>query len=316
MPARTLPLESLDRLPIAIFRLDLDLRLGYVSSALATDIGFPPEAVSGKTLSEIGLSPENAAFLIERYQTAIRTGEGVNFEWAIDFPTGPRWFQNYVVPEFDTAGAVSGVIGYTTEITALKQAQIEEQNREARMFEFLTQSPFGAWLKDADGRYVFVNRALAESHQITSEAWLGKTDSDIFPLLTASTVRANDQEVLTSGRFRQFTEHAPGPDGDERVWMTMKFPFRDHAGRPHVAGIGIDLTEVERERAERSKLSAFADLQRERSEMEAQLLKSQKLESLGVLAGGIAHDFNNLLTSVLGYASLLRMQLPPNTGAR
>ncbi len=312
MPARTLPLDALDRLPIAIFRLDLDLRIGYVSRALATDMGFPPETVLGKTLFEIGHTPENAAFQIERYRTLIRTGEPVHFEWSLDFPTGRRWFQNHAVPEFDAEGKVSGAIGYTTEITALKQAQIEEQNREERMYEFMAQSPFGAWLKDADGRYVFVNRALADSHEITSDAWLGKTDSDIFPLLTASTVRANDQEVLATGRFRQFTEHAPGPDGGERVWMTMKFPFRDQAGRPHVAGIGIDLTEIERERAERSKLAAFADLQRERSEMEAQLLKSQKLESLGVLAGGIAHDFNNLLTSVLGYASLLRMQLPPN----
>jgi two-component system cell cycle sensor histidine kinase/response regulator CckA len=316
MPARTLPLDALDRLPIVIFRLDLDLRLGYVSRALATDMGFPPEAVFGKTLFEIGHTPENAAFQVEQYRSVIRTGNPAHFEWSIDFPTGTRWFQNDAVPEFDDEGRVSGVIGYASEITAVKQAQIEEQSREARMYEFLTQSPFGAWLKDAEGRYVFVNRALEESLKIKSEEWVGKTDSDVFPLVTASAVRANDREVLATGRFRQFTEHAPGPDGDERVWMTMKFPFRDRAGKPHVAGIGIDLTEVERERAERARIAAFADLQRERSAMEAQLLKSQKLESLGVLAGGIAHDFNNLLTSVLGYASLLRMQLPPNTASQ
>jgi len=310
MPARTLPLDALDRLPIAIFRLDLDLRVGFVSRALATDIGFPPEAILGKTIFEIGHSPENAAFQAEQYRTVIRIGESVQFELSIDFPTGTRWFQSHAVPEFDGDGRVSGVIGYASEITALKLAQLEEQDREARMYEFLTQSPFGAWLKDADGRYVFVNRALEESLQIRSDAWLGKTDSDVFPPDVARAVQANDREVLASDRFRQFTEHAPGPNGDDRVWMTMKFPYRDRAGKPHVAGIGIDLTEVERERADKARLAAAVELQRERSEMEAQLLKSQKLESLGVLAGGIAHDFNNLLTSVLGYASLLRMQLP------
>ncbi len=42
----------------------------------------------------------------------------------------------------------------------------------------------------------------------------------------------------------------------------------------------------------------------ERKKMEGELLKGQKLESLGVLAGGIAHDFNNLLTGIIGYVDL------------
>ncbi len=39
------------------------------------------------------------------------------------------------------------------------------------------------------------------------------------------------------------------------------------------------------------------------------MVKTEKLESLGVLAGGIAHDFNNLLTAILGNLSLLRTQM-------
>ncbi len=40
--------------------------------------------------------------------------------------------------------------------------------------------------------------------------------------------------------------------------------------------------------------------------MEAELLKAQKLESVGVLAGGIAHDFNNILTAIIGNVSLAK----------
>lgn len=49
----------------------------------------------------------------------------------------------------------------------------------------------------------------------------------------------------------------------------------------------------------------------ERKKMENELLKGQKLESLGVLAGGIAHDFNNLLTGIIGYVDLAIKTVAP-----
>ena len=49
----------------------------------------------------------------------------------------------------------------------------------------------------------------------------------------------------------------------------------------------------------------------EKARIEAELLKAQKLESLGTLAGGIAHDFNNLLTGILGGISVSQLHLDP-----
>ncbi len=57
-------------------------------------------------------------------------------------------------------------------------------------------------------------------------------------------------------------------------------------------------------------------MEREKERVQARLMETQKLESLGLLAGGIAHDFNNLLTGILGNASLAETQLPPESPAR
>ena len=51
----------------------------------------------------------------------------------------------------------------------------------------------------------------------------------------------------------------------------------------------------------------------ERKRMEAEILRTQKLESVGLLAGGIAHDFNNLLTAILGNIALAKELASPGT---
>jgi two-component system cell cycle sensor histidine kinase/response regulator CckA len=60
-------------------------------------------------------------------------------------------------------------------------------------------------------------------------------------------------------------------------------------------------------------ISAQKRAEEERLLWERQILETQKLESLGVLAGGIAHDFNNLLTGIMGNASLVLDELAPGS---
>jgi len=62
-------------------------------------------------------------------------------------------------------------------------------------------------------------------------------------------------------------------------------------------------------------IEIFTDIT-ERESIQDQILKVQRLESLGVLAGGIAHDFNNILTSIMGNISLAELLIDPGHEAQ
>ena len=76
-------------------------------------------------------------------------------------------------------------------------------------------------------------------------------------------------------------------DGDETWIEELQFPIRLADGNIYlIAGLAFDISR--------------------RRDLEEQLIRAQKMESLGRLAGGVAHDFNNLLTVILSYADLLK----------
>jgi PAS domain S-box-containing protein len=75
---------------------------------------------------------------------------------------------------------------------------------------------------------------------------------------------------------------------DDRTWMHR----RDSGDIVHYYGVLIDITE--------------------RKMLEEQLLQSQKLESIGLLAGGVAHDFNNNLQTMKGYMGFVLEEMNPS----
>lgn len=56
-------------------------------------------------------------------------------------------------------------------------------------------------------------------------------------------------------------------------------------------------------------ISMLKKAEQEKNNLEAQLQRAQKMESLGTLAGGIAHDLNNVLSGIVSYPELLLMQI-------
>jgi hypothetical protein len=173
-----------------------------------------------------------------------------------------------------------------------KRRKAEEALRESekRLQAILDNSPTIIFLKDSEGRYLYVNPQFGNLTPLTREHILGKTDDDIFPPEQAAAFRANDLKVLQAGVAQEFEEVAHHLDG-LHTSIVAKFPLRNTEGQVYaICGIVTDITE--------------------RKSLEAQLRQSQKMEAIGRLAGGIAHDFNNLLTVINGYSELMLQSLP------
>lgn len=112
---------------------------------------------------------------------------------------------------------------------------------------------------------------------------------------------------LTEEEFREFNRHLDSAVKDKGFMFLPEFSMKQKDGTTFPA----EHTMLSLEDDHQNRIGWVHVIQdiRERKMMEEELLKSQKLESLGVLAGGIAHDFNNLLTAILGNISLIKLYL-------
>ncbi|GAA4974988.1 hypothetical protein GCM10025331_81760 [Actinoplanes utahensis] len=102
------------------------------------------------------------------------------------------------------------------------------------------------YMRDADGRYMLVNRQYERLFKLRREDIVGLTDHDLFPQEIADAFRENDRQALARGVPLQLEEDAPGDDG-VHTYLTVKFPLVNDAGVPYaVAGISTDITERSR----------------------------------------------------------------------
>lgn len=136
------------------------------------------------------------------------------------------------------------------EIAERVRVEAVLRDSEHRFQAFTDNSPAAAFMKDADGRYVYGNRTQARALGTSLQGFRGKTDFELFPHDIAQRLRESDARVLATGRSIEITEIAPMGDRGSSHWLVLKFPFTDAHGYSYVGGVAVDITE--RMRAEQA----------------------------------------------------------------
>jgi PAS domain S-box-containing protein len=202
--------------------------------------------------------PQDLPRAMEKWLVVKATSEAYEDEMRLRRADGEyRWFLIRIAPLLDEHGSIVKRYGVAIDIEHRKRAEEALRKSEKLFAVFMDQLPGFAWMKDIEGRYVYVNKRESELDAYRAGV-IGKTDAELWPAEIASTYRANDHQVITTRKAVQTVEPSMA-DGEQRSMLVSKFPIFDQNGSVvMVAGAGVDITDrIQAEEALRESETRF-----------------------------------------------------------
>jgi PAS domain S-box-containing protein len=176
---------------------------------------------------------------------------------------------------------------YSTNLERLVDERTRELNKSELMFRSLFElATDGIMLMDPAGTIIKANERACEIHGFEREALMGTNIALLETEENKAVFRERMERILDGESLLYETEHYR-KDGT-KISLEVSSRAIEVEGASIIQSFHRDVTEKKR--------------------LQQQILHSQKMDSIGLLAGGIAHDFNNILTSILGSTELLLLK--------
>ncbi len=287
--------------------LDGEGRLLYNSPVAERIHGFTPEEMAGRNTFDF-IHPEDQARVSEALgHCLVDSGHPVWVQYRYAHKTrGWMWMEAVALnllghPNVQAIVVNSRDISDRMEARAAAQALWESESRYQALFNHMTQGfAFCRMVfegeRPVDWEYLEVNPSFSSLTGLPDPT--GRRVTELIP-----GIRSSDPELFERyGRVVRTGE----PTQFESFVASLGLWFSISVYRP-MDGHFVAVFDV---------INARKQAEEARLELERQLQRTQKLESLGSLAGGIAHDMNNVLGSILGLASLYEETLPPGSAAQ
>lgn len=194
------------------------------------------------------------------------------------------------------AGVFYTLYRFKSRVARALQKEIKEHKQTAdklkeseEKFRILAEKSMAGIGIIQDNTIKYANPKLLEMFAYSREEMIGKPFIEIVyapdrPMMEEILAQRNTETGDTvSCQFRGLTKK------HEVIYLECYGNFTLYQGQPALFKTIVDITRRKKE--------------------ESELIKSRKMESVGILAGGIAHDFNNLLTIIIGNITMLKIKL-------
>ncbi|WP_293780742.1 EAL domain-containing protein [uncultured Oxalicibacterium sp.] len=148
------------------------------------------------------------------------------------------------------SSAVSRVMEQVEERDARRRVEKELHDVNQMFRTFMENMPGAAFIRDQEGHFLYANHTVDEALNLPQGESIGKRDIDVLPKHVVDRFHQSDKLVVHAGKAMQIVESIPSPTGEERHWLSTKFPLIDDEQNVQIGGISIDITErmnVERE---------------------------------------------------------------------
>jgi len=272
-----------------VWIIDVEKNIFYHNPQSIEYTGFP--AANAEDMWQV-VHPEDKPFIQMKWQESLPSGRLIEYTYRKRCHDGVyRWFLSRCVLMRDDQNKLQWIFGVDTDIDDLKRTEQALQDNLALLAEAERMGHTGSWRAGIDMKNISVSAeirriyGISDDDNVTFETFMSRIHPEDRDSVLEKWLSAMETKTPFTMEYRIVL-----PDGTVRHLIRSSEVIADSQGNSvGVHGTVQDVTE--------------------KKMLEDEMIKSQKLESIGTLAGGLAHDYNNLLTTIMGSLEIIKMKM-------
>jgi PAS domain S-box-containing protein len=283
---------------VVMFSSDINGLFTFISDRVLLLTGYAKEELLGKSFEAL-VKDDWIEKVRDHYSEQIKQRAP---ETSLEFPIFTKerdikWVEQMGVIRYDEYGKLAGMQFIVKDITdqkrtqsELERSEMERKEYQQRLQSILDNSTALVYMKDTQGRYLFVNKKFESVFQVTLVTLRGKTDFELHPDESAKRYTLADKWVLENKKPKEVQEVISQPDGDHH-YVIVKFPlYNIYHEVEGVCGIATDIT---------------TRVQYEQELIEARKVAEQAEKFQEQFLANMSHDIRTPLNGIVGMTNLL-----------